>query len=148
MIRRPPRSTLTDTLFPYTTLFRSVVLEQRAFTVLAADDEAALHDLGEHQDGGGLRRQLCGRRGILLQQRQGIAGTLLDGCRLLGVGRLGRGGERGGADRSDCQKHGEALTHRSLLSDKRIRDRKRVVVGKSVSVRVNHGGCPIIKKKK
>src|SRR3546814_15099222 len=25
MIRRPPRSTLTDTLFPYTTLFRSVV---------------------------------------------------------------------------------------------------------------------------
>src|SRR3546814_4556529 len=26
MIRRPPRSTLTDTLFPYTTLFRSIVL--------------------------------------------------------------------------------------------------------------------------
>src|SRR3546814_10544178 len=25
MIRRPPRSTLTDTLFPYTTLFRSVL---------------------------------------------------------------------------------------------------------------------------
>src|SRR3546814_15393720 len=25
MIRRPPRSTLTDPLFPYTTLFRSVV---------------------------------------------------------------------------------------------------------------------------
>src|SRR3546814_6480353 len=27
MIRRPPRSTRTDTLFPYTTLFRSVVDE-------------------------------------------------------------------------------------------------------------------------
>src|SRR3546814_5594768 len=26
MIRRPPRSTRTDTLFPYTTLFRSTVL--------------------------------------------------------------------------------------------------------------------------
>src|SRR3546814_7947964 len=26
MIRRPPRSTRTDTLFPYTTLFRSVML--------------------------------------------------------------------------------------------------------------------------
>src|SRR3546814_9670378 len=26
MIRRPPRSTRTDTLFPYTTLFRSVVI--------------------------------------------------------------------------------------------------------------------------
>src|SRR3546814_18061043 len=25
MIRRPPRSTLTDTLFPYTTLFRSPI---------------------------------------------------------------------------------------------------------------------------
>src|SRR3546814_16837833 len=28
MIRRPPRSTRTDTLFPYTTLFRSVLREQ------------------------------------------------------------------------------------------------------------------------
>src|SRR3546814_4677346 len=28
MIRRPPRSTRTDTLFPYTTLFRSVALRQ------------------------------------------------------------------------------------------------------------------------
>src|SRR3546814_10428636 len=27
MIRRPPRSTRTDTLFPYTTLFRSCMLE-------------------------------------------------------------------------------------------------------------------------
>src|SRR3546814_4482373 len=30
MIRRPPRSTRTDTLFPYTTLFRSVAAEQPA----------------------------------------------------------------------------------------------------------------------
>src|SRR3546814_14637480 len=28
MIRRPPRSTRTDTLFPYTTLFRSILLLQ------------------------------------------------------------------------------------------------------------------------
>src|SRR3546814_20112600 len=28
MLRRPPRSTRTDTLFPYTTLFRSVFLEE------------------------------------------------------------------------------------------------------------------------
>src|SRR3546814_3884976 len=27
MIRRPPRSTRTDTLFPYTTLFRSILLQ-------------------------------------------------------------------------------------------------------------------------
>src|SRR3546814_1305617 len=30
MIRRPPRSTRTDTLFPYTTLFRSARAVQRA----------------------------------------------------------------------------------------------------------------------
>src|SRR3546814_5451545 len=30
MIRRPPRSTRTDTLFPYTTLFRSVVFNSSA----------------------------------------------------------------------------------------------------------------------
>src|SRR3546814_13387278 len=29
MIRRPPRSTRTDTLFPYTTLFRSIDIAQR-----------------------------------------------------------------------------------------------------------------------
>src|SRR3546814_5461326 len=29
MIRRPPRSTRTDTLFPYTTLFRSIVAPRR-----------------------------------------------------------------------------------------------------------------------
>src|SRR3546814_2389805 len=31
MIRRPPRSTRTDTLFPYTTLFRSVGYRSREF---------------------------------------------------------------------------------------------------------------------
>src|SRR3546814_4684403 len=31
MIRRPPRSTRTDTLFPYTTLFRSSVLRLARF---------------------------------------------------------------------------------------------------------------------
>src|SRR3546814_13109662 len=39
MIRRPPRSTRTDTLFPYTTLFRSLgghVGDQRALGVLEA----------------------------------------------------------------------------------------------------------------
>src|SRR3546814_1385309 len=31
MIRRPPRSTRTDTLFPYTTLFRSIQLRRQAY---------------------------------------------------------------------------------------------------------------------
>src|SRR3546814_13889398 len=44
MIRRPPRSTRTDTLFPYTTLFRS--LRQRAFKAKAARLQEAVetHD--------------------------------------------------------------------------------------------------------
>src|SRR3546814_18866064 len=43
MIRRPPRSTRTDTLFPYTTLFRSCAAEQREVVHRLEDDaEAAL----------------------------------------------------------------------------------------------------------
>src|SRR3546814_7286799 len=33
MIRRPPRSTRTDTLFPYTTLFRSLPIERASRAV-------------------------------------------------------------------------------------------------------------------
>src|SRR3546814_7149305 len=35
MIRRPPRSTRTDTLFPYTTLFRSQQFAERHAAVVA-----------------------------------------------------------------------------------------------------------------
>src|SRR3546814_2213842 len=38
MIRRPPRSTRTDTLFPYTTLFRSVVLAAALMADKPAED--------------------------------------------------------------------------------------------------------------
>src|SRR3546814_17608166 len=34
IIRRPPRSTRTDTLFPYTTLFRSTAQEQTFLSLL------------------------------------------------------------------------------------------------------------------
>src|SRR3546814_1614656 len=44
MIRRPPRSTRTDTLFPYTTLFRSVVLDRKQ---LHHGGEAALRNRGD-----------------------------------------------------------------------------------------------------
>src|SRR3546814_20752204 len=36
MIRRPPRSTRTDTLFPYTTLFRSCEASRQWFLVASA----------------------------------------------------------------------------------------------------------------
>src|SRR3546814_17767244 len=37
MIRRPPRSTRTDTLFPYTTLFRSQHLGENTVRTIAMD---------------------------------------------------------------------------------------------------------------
>src|SRR3546814_9467225 len=40
MIRRPPRSTRTDTLFPYTTLFRS--LERREWRRAVGPDVSAM----------------------------------------------------------------------------------------------------------
>src|SRR3546814_14652019 len=39
MIRRPPRSTRTDTLFPYTTLFRSLIEAPAALNAALAHDE-------------------------------------------------------------------------------------------------------------
>src|SRR3546814_4654424 len=40
MLRRPPRSTRTDTLFPYTTLFRSPAARRRARTFCDARTQA------------------------------------------------------------------------------------------------------------
>src|SRR3546814_16132172 len=51
MIRRPPRSTRTDTLFPYTTLFRSGLWRALAVAALAGGKDVALtvdHDQAAH----------------------------------------------------------------------------------------------------
>src|SRR3546814_19771416 len=53
MIRRPPRSTRTDTLFPYTTLFRSVV---------AVDPNHLLDQVGLAVDVAAPRRRGHGHR--------------------------------------------------------------------------------------
>src|SRR3546814_19880937 len=49
MKRRPPRSTRTDTLFPYTTLFRSHLLRMNAF-VAVFDGPAAGQRVREASD--------------------------------------------------------------------------------------------------
>src|SRR3546814_15041269 len=54
MIRRPPRSTRTDTLFPYTTLFRSVCrcrLHRRAEPARVGGGEGGLADCRTAQCG-------------------------------------------------------------------------------------------------
>src|SRR3546814_1553816 len=52
MIRRPPRSTRTDTLFPYTTLFRS-------FGDAVAHIQAELLAVDACEQVGGLQRDQC-----------------------------------------------------------------------------------------
>src|SRR3546814_12371580 len=47
MLPRPPRSTRTDTLFPYTTLFRSLLLLQR-LAIGDADHFLDQVDAGDH----------------------------------------------------------------------------------------------------
>src|SRR3546814_3374898 len=66
MIRRPPRSTRTDTLFPYTTLFRSALVEvtaefqQFAATYRALGWQEALGSSGTNKAIG----EICAKMGL------------------------------------------------------------------------------------
>src|SRR3546814_17260316 len=70
MKRRPPKSTRTDTLFPYTTLFRSLAADIQARSVL--------QNLIGYDEDGKIRICAGGRRYRalkLLQKAQAIPGT-------------------------------------------------------------------------
>src|SRR3546814_20431262 len=72
MIRRPPRSTRTDTLFPYTTLFRSPAESGPA---AAGDAGAAGHALGRRGAGDLLRAgrgPVSDRQQSFRARRQGL----------------------------------------------------------------------------
>src|SRR3546814_9878350 len=43
MIRRPPRSTRTDTLFPYTTLFRSALIKGKKIAIVGYGSQGHAH---------------------------------------------------------------------------------------------------------
>src|SRR3546814_11742779 len=75
MIRRPPRSTRTDTLFPYTTLFRSPVLCERHSreSRLRRHDGKARIDMAPDA-GDGASEELA----LLIDGAQGYALSLLD----------------------------------------------------------------------
>src|SRR3546814_19129190 len=103
MKRRPPRSTRTDTLFPYTTLFRSERGRVRP------------RQAGSHYDA--RRRWRTARRGGRGSRASCRCPPLADS---LGVG---------------------------VAREQPVGDRKRVVQGKSVSVRGDLGGRRSIKKK-
>src|SRR3546814_3912963 len=53
MIRRPPRSTRTDTLFPYTTLFRSAEDREGICRRFASKEDDKVAGIAWHQAGSG-----------------------------------------------------------------------------------------------
>src|SRR3546814_1418513 len=70
MIRRPPRSTRTDTLFPYTTLFRSTgschilgILETSSSDLSRNHVSSSFHDESQHFSGPhrALKKKHCPR---------------------------------------------------------------------------------------
>src|SRR3546814_19049890 len=129
MIRRPPRSTRTDTLFPYTTLFRSVIASAIAFDgepgqraqrtgLVAEAGQRLVHRLAE--------RAQALVRGLHPDQR-GEGGLVL--LRVL-AGGLAEGGT-------------VALDVEQVVAP----DRKSGGEGKGVSVRVDLGGRRLITQK-
>src|SRR3546814_14400274 len=114
MIRRPPRSTRTDTLFPYTTLFRSSLVRADSATDGQAHQEARR---GPGPEGGGDPPGL-GPRPVRYQT-------------------VGFRQPRSKKARADAR----------FSPDPASPDRKSVVQGKRVSVRVDLGGRRIIKKR-
>src|SRR3546814_6857772 len=84
MIRQPPRSTRTDTIFPYTTLFRS---EPAHFLLLQVVDGMALA-LREHGDQHICAGHLLAPRGLHVD-RLALQHALEARCRL-GVAELRR----------------------------------------------------------
>src|SRR3546814_15531510 len=76
MIRRPPRSTRTDTLFPYTTLFRSVELARAADLLRGVGDH--LVPLRDPADGAGEGEEDGEHRGREADRRQDHARIEID----------------------------------------------------------------------
>src|SRR3546814_10163301 len=160
MIRRPPRSTRTDTLFPYTTLFRS------AGSLPGTGARGSRHagagtadrpDLGARlavraavrgaaRGGGHCRHRRAVDRGSGERARRRLAGAGSGGAGVL-VRRDDR--HRAAAVRGHhgiAEPAGPGGAERQRLPTGG--DRKSVEWGKSVSVRVDLGGRRIVKKKK
>src|SRR3546814_11354584 len=128
MIRRPPRSTRTDTLFPYPTLFRS---ERGHPAALAAAEETGAAMAA---------RRHPARR---VERLRGIGGKQFEVLRIFAIGSAGAALVVD-EDRNPLRRHRIAID----AADRRRRlDRKVVVEGKRVSGRVEPGGSRFLKKK-
>src|SRR3546814_15270854 len=125
MIRRPPRSTRTDTLFPYTTLFRSA--EARIRSLLRQELFALPRSVDPAPDDPG--RAVA--RGRAVRNRDDDPAAHPVGAR---AGRASVRGARGVAG----ARRGPRIA---------AADRKSVVWGTGVSVGFDLGGRSILKKK-
>src|SRR3546814_14130757 len=83
MIRRPPRSTRTDTLFPYTTLFRSIVAQRQLLIGIIAAHQPVDH-AAECRS---LQTQFL-REGLELPESAGIAIEQVSGVIVIIAGIL------------------------------------------------------------
>src|SRR3546814_1158036 len=125
MLRQPPRSTRTDTLLPYTTLFRSahgareivarpcalgiVVLRPRGgqqdilidLAILEIADRLFTVAGGQHRIG--TRRQIIGKRGVFSRGGRGKAGEGEQGEKGKRSGRTGQAEKRTEEHTSELQ---------------------------------------------
>src|SRR3546814_20662892 len=88
MIRRPPRSTRTDTLFPYTTLFRSVAFGEQVVDLV---DALGIEHADDGRDGvvGGIQEGIAAGT-VVVRRRcaQARADPAVQGRPPAGVGRV------------------------------------------------------------
>src|SRR3546814_3155751 len=101
LIRPPPRSTRTDTLFPYTTLFRTVQREVAELAVIGGD-LLALGDVARRRRVGlrvvGIRRFAVIDEAGVVEADHPAAGNLWRDVAVAldeGAGDLGQGGDIG-----------------------------------------------------
>src|SRR3546814_20311196 len=140
MIRRPPRSTRTDTLFPYTTLFRSEAVRDRVLVEVIIGQRVLAR--GQREDVGGQERE-----------QEALAAAVRAIAAQRGFGRVGVDRERHrAAMAATVESHRQSFLRIRASRRSRARrereDRKGGVSGKSVSLRVDLGGGRIFTKKK
>src|SRR3546814_683345 len=164
MIRLPPRSTRTDTLFPYTTLFRSHVVGQSLVRKRLEPRDGCLVERSVDL-GSDVRRRYAVRTDAVLPELHGQAPREVGDA---GLGRpvgqhphtRGEPGTRSDVDDDastvvdHVQRGGPAAGHDSEQVDgdhplevpKVVVNRRRYAEGKSVVVRVLLGGVRSVKK--
>src|SRR3546814_14312205 len=140
MIRRPPRSTRTDTLFPTRRSSDLIVDQTRTYArkLKLFQRSDAVEEIG--RGAAGALTTLV-QSGELVQIERGLYALRNTTHEVIAARQIEIGGRF-------AQIATEIATYIEAKPSKICRDRKSVVEEKSVSVRVDHGGSRLIKKKK